>query len=332
MERVMWDFSIGKAVGMILRTLPFIVLRLIVYVGIALAYLVAVGFGAGIGFVIGHAWADPSARGAGAFWGGLAGFGLTSAILYLAREYLLYLVKAAHIAVMVELYDNHPVPMGQSQIGFGTQFVKSHFAETSILFGVDQVVKGVLRVIIGTLNTITSFIPIPALQTLMRMIDAVIRMSLTYVDEVILAYLIRTRTANPWDTARDGLILYAQNYKHFLKNAVWLSLFMWGVTLVIFLVLIAPAGALLLMFPGHLGGLWALGFAIIFAIALKKALLEPLAIAALMEVFFKTIEGQSPDPEWKARLDTASRQFGELGQKASEWIPRPAVPLPSAKP
>lgn len=32
----MWDFSFGKSVGMILRTLPFVVLRLIVYVGIAI--------------------------------------------------------------------------------------------------------------------------------------------------------------------------------------------------------------------------------------------------------------------------------------------------------
>jgi hypothetical protein len=326
----MWDFSFGRALEMILRTMPFIILRLAVYLGIAVAYLIAVGFGAGSGFVIGHAWADPGARMAGAFWGGLIGFAIVSGVLYLAREYLLYLVKAAHIAVMVELMDGHPIPAGQGQIAFGTQFVKNHFAESSILFGVDQVVKGVLRVIIGMLNSITNFIPIPALQTLMRMIDAVIRMSLTYVDEVILAYLIRTRTTNPWDTARDGLILYAQNYKHFLKNAVWLSLFMWGTTFVIFLFLIGPAGAVVWMFPGSNTGLWALAFAIIFAIALKKALLEPLAIAALMQVFFKTIEGQTPDPEWKARLDSASAKFGELGQKAAGWIPRPQMPPPAA--
>ncbi len=66
-------------------------------------------------------------------------------------------------------------------------------------------------------------------------------MSLTYVDEIILAYLIRTRTTNPWETAKDGLILYAQNYKHFLKNAIWLSAVHVGiVTLGIFIVLLAP--------------------------------------------------------------------------------------------
>jgi hypothetical protein len=62
---------------------------------------------------------------------------------------------------------------------------------------------------------------------------------------------------------------------------------------------------------------------------LKVALLEPLAIAALMQVFFQTIEGQRPDPQWEDRLNTASARFRELSEKAANWIPRPAIP-PSA--
>jgi hypothetical protein len=325
----MWDFSFSRSVGAILRTMPFIVLRLLVYLAIAVAYVFAIGLGAGIGFGFGHLGHSPDAPAAGAGWGGLIGFGLVSAVLYLAREYLLYLVKAAHIAVLVEILDNKPIPQGQGQIAFGTSFVRTHFAESSVLFGVDQIVKGVLRALMRTLNFFTAFLPIPALQTAVRIAEAIIRMSLTYVDEIILAWLIRTRTANPWDGARDALVLYAQNYKHFLKNAVWLSVFMWVTTVVIFVFLLAPAAALVYFIPTA-GGWWVAGFALIFAIALKKALLEPLAIASLMQVFFKTVEGQTPDPEWSARLTTASAQFRQLGEKASGWIPRP--PIPEAKP
>jgi hypothetical protein len=326
----MWDFSFVRSVGAIVRTLPFIVLRLLVYLGIAVAYVVATGFGALLGFGIGHFWSSHDAPAGGALWGGLVGFGLTSAVLYLAREYLLYLVKAAHIAVLVEVLDGKQIPGGQGQIGYGASFVKTHFGETSVLFGVDQIVKGVLRVITRTLNFLTAFLPIPALQTAMRLAEAVIRMSLTYVDEIILAYLIRSRTTNPWQSAQDALILYAQNYKHFLKNAVWLSLFLWGATFVIFLVLLAPAGALA-YFVHNNAGIWTFVFAVIFALALKKALLEPLAIASLMQVFFKTIEGQTPDPQWEARLASASRQFRELAGKAASWVPGPAMP-PSLAP
>ncbi len=98
----MWDFSFARAVGMVMRTLPFVVLRLLVYAGISISYLFAIGSGAGIGWLIGRVASVEGAAG-GAFWGALVGFWPTTAILYLLREYLLYMVKAAHIAVLVEI-------------------------------------------------------------------------------------------------------------------------------------------------------------------------------------------------------------------------------------
>jgi hypothetical protein len=326
----MWDFSFGKSVGMVMRTLPFIILRLVVFIGIGVAYMAAVGAGAAVGFGFGHFAGGTEGPEGGAFWGGLIGFGLVSAALYLAREYLLYLVKAAHIAVLVELYDGREVPAGQSQIGFGAKFVKTHFAASSVLFGVDQIIKGVLRAFFRTINFFTAFLPIPALQSLIRLAESIVRMSLTYVDEIILAYLIRTRTDNPWNTAKDGLILYAQNYTHFLKNAVWLSVFLWLMTAAIFIVLIGPAIALVAILPGNLS-MWGFGLAFVFAWALKAALLEPVAIASLMQVYFKTIEGQTPNPEWAAKLDSASRKFRELGAKAAGWVGGRGAPT-GAKP
>jgi hypothetical protein len=46
--------------------------------------------------------------------------------------------------------------------------------------------------------------------------------------------------------------------------------------------------------------------------------MEPFAIAALMQVFFKRIEGQQPDPEWDAKLAGASDKFRELADKARD--------------
>lgn len=322
----MWDFSLSEALRAVIRTAPFIVLRLVVYVAVALACVLTTGIGAGIGYSVGL-----MTRGhTDALWGGIAGFLLVLGLLRLAREYILYLVKAGHIAVLVELYDGHPVPGGEGQVRYGAEFVKTHFAESSVLFGVDQIIKAVLRTLINIVNRIAAFLPIPGLVPVLRLGEAVVRTSLTYVDELILAYLIRTRTRNPWQTAKEGLILYAQNYKHFLKNALWLWLFLWSITAAIFAVLLAPALAFAAAMPGH-HAWWGIAFAFVFAWSLKTALLEPLAIAALMQVFFKTIEGQRPDPDWEARLNTASARFRELGEKAADWIPRPAIP-PSASP
>ncbi len=312
----MWDFNFGKAFAMVGKTLPFLVLRVVVFVGIGVAYVIASGGGAAIGYGFGRAFLASSEG--GMFWGGLIGLGVVSMALYLAREYLLYLVKAAHIAVLVELYDGREVPAGQSQLGFGANFVKTYFATSSVLFGVDQLIKAVLRTFFGTINFFTAFLPVPALQSLIRLAENIVRLSLTYVDEIILAYLIRTRTTNPWDTAKDGVILYAQNYKHFLKNAIWLSIFLWLLTAALFLVLLGPTAVLVVVMPGQLA-VWGFVLAAVFAWSIKAAILEPLAIACLMQVYFQTIEGQKPDPEWEARLDGVSRRFRDMTSRAATW-------------
>jgi hypothetical protein len=314
----MWDFSFGRAVTMVLRTLPFIVLRLVIYAAIAMAYLFAVGTGAGIGWFLGRVASVEGAAG-GAFWGALIGFGLTSAILYLLREYLLYLVKAAHIAVLVELLDGKSIPDGQNQLSYGIASVKAHFATSSVLFGVDQLIKGVIAVIAGLMQGVANVLPIPALQTLMSIINAVMRMSLTYVDEIILAYLLRSRAANPWAQGQDGLVLYAQNYRHMLKNAVWLSLLIWLSTAGLFVIFLAPAAALLALFP-YAASVWVFLIAFLFAWAIKKAVMEPIAIAALCQVYFAVIAGQAPDREWRGRLEQCSAKFRDMGRKAAEWI------------
>jgi hypothetical protein len=50
-----------------------------------------------------------------------------------------------------------------------------------------------------------------------------------------------------------------------------------------------------------------------------------------MQVYFKEIEGQTPNPEWTARLEHASSKFRDLAQKASDWVPTSAAP-PGARP
>lgn len=311
----MWDFEIGRTFGIMVRTWPFILLRMIVYFSIALGYVVATGAGAGTGYGVGHATGDPDGPIAFAFWGGIIGFGVVSVVVYWIREYILYVVKAGHIAVMVHLIDGREVPGGQSQIAYARQVVTERFAEANVLFVLDQLVKGAISAITSLIGGIAAFLPIPGLDGVVRFVNAVIRLSLTYVDEIILGHNIRVDSRSPFETARQGVVLYAQNGKTMVKNAVWLAVFMWVLSALVFLVMIAPAGAVLYVMPGQLGG-WAFVLAIVFAWAVKAALIEPFAIAALMQVYFRTIEGQVPNPEWDRRLSEASNKFRELKDKA----------------
>ncbi|MCO5156523.1 MAG: hypothetical protein M9945_07175 [Aquamicrobium sp.] len=321
----MWDFDIGRTLGIMARTWPFIALRLVVYFAITLAYILATGTGAGVGYGLGRIWDDP---GMFALFGGFIGFGLVSAVLYWLREYILYLVKAGHVAVIVHLVEGREVPEGRGQIDYATSLVRARFAEASVLFVVDQLIKGVLRVVTGLIGGIANALPIPGLQAAAGFANSVIRISLTYVDEIILGYNIREGADDPFDGARRGLVLYAQNGGRMVKNAVWLALFMWLIALVIFLLMLGPAAAVLYLMPGALAG-WSFALAIVFAWAIKAALLEPFAIAALMQVYFRTIEGQVPDPDWDRKLSDASRHFRELKDRAaSAFGGRPAGQTP----
>lgn len=128
----MWDFSVGRALGMMGQTLPFILLRMAVYFGFTAAYILVTGMGAGIGWGVGG-FGDPDFQATTTFWGGLIGFGVVGAVMYLLREYILYIVKAGHIAVLVKLIDGEQMPKGNSQISYARDVVTSRFTEASIL-------------------------------------------------------------------------------------------------------------------------------------------------------------------------------------------------------
>ena len=310
--KFVWDFNITQAIGLMGRTMPFLILRLAVYIGIALIYTLVTAVGATIGDGVGSVGSS-GGQGSGALWGGMIGFGLVGAVMYWAREYLLYIVKAGHIAVLVELIDGRPLPAGRGQIDYATGIVKGRFAQASALFALDQLVKGVIRAITGLVGGLLSFVP--GAHKLRDVLRAFLRIAVGFLDEVILAHAIRTKSDNGWASAQEALILYGQNWKVMLRNAAWLMIIIYLLSFAVFLALLGPASYLVYLMPGA----WSIGgfvLAVLLAWSIKAAVFEPFAVACLMQVYFKTIDGQRPDPEWDARLEQASRHFRKIKARA----------------
>jgi hypothetical protein len=330
----MLDFRTGRVFGLLLRTLPFVLLRLAVYVGITVAYILAVGIGSGFGYVAGKVGGNGAA---GTGWGAFFGFAIVSGLLFWAREYLLYMVKAGHIAVLVELMDGRTIPGGKSQIDYGTEIVKRNFATSSMLFGLNQLLRGILRAFNRVTVSIASWLPIPGLDSLVKLVDAIINTALSHLDQVILAQILRASSANahsvdaspaspgavnPWAVARDSVVLYAQNYQGVLKNAAFLTVMIWVLTLLIFIIVFAPIAALIGLFHVH-AGIWIFALALVAALSLKAALIDPFAMVALLQVYDKVTQGQTPNPEWIATLEGISSKFRELTQKANDAVAQP---------
>ena len=179
----------------------------------------------------------------------------------------------------------------------------------------DQLIKGVVRAISGLVRGILTILPVPGVQQFASILSAFLRIAVGFVDEVILAYAIRTRSDNAWMSAREALVLYGQNYKPMLKNAAWLALIVYGFSFLVFALMLAPAALVVYLMPGA----WAAGgvvFALLFAWSVKAALLEPFAITCMMQVYFETIEGQTPKPEWDSKLEQMSGKFRKLKERA----------------
>ncbi len=317
----MWDFSISKALGLMVRTAPFILLRVVVYFGISAALILMTGAGAGVGYGVGVLGDDPF-QDTSTFWGGAAGFGLTAGAIFFFRDYILYLVKAGHIAVMVELLDGRAIPGGQGQIAYGRSVVADRFGQASALFALDRLIQGVIAVITGMAQGLMSLLPIPGLDRLMGMMRAYLRLAVGMIDEVILGHSIRTRSNNAWEAAHDGLVLYAQNARAMLVAAAWLTLITWVLAGLVFLAMLAPAGAVVWLLPGDgSGGLFV--FALVFAWAVKAAVIEPFALACLLQVFFAETAGQEPNAEWRGRLTQVSGRFRKLGELAAAGGAKP---------
>jgi hypothetical protein len=318
----MWEFSIAKALGLMIRTAPFLIFRAAVYFGITAGLIVVTGAGAGVGYGVGL-FGDEEFQATSTFWGGFAGFGLTAGVIFFLRDYLLYLVKAGQIAVMVDYLDGKPVPYGQGQIAYARRVVTERFGQASALFALDRLIKGVIGVITGLVEGLAMILPIPGLNQVMGVVRAYLRLAVGLVDEVILAHAIRTRSENAWEAAHDGLVLYAQNGRQMLVNAAWLTLICWLLAGVVFFFMLAPAAALVWLLPGDSSsGLFV--FALVFAWAVKAAVIEPFALACMLQVFFNVTAGQEPHPEWRGRLTQVSDKFRQLGERAVGWSPRPA--------
>jgi hypothetical protein len=323
----MWSFSLSRALGLMLRTAPFLALRLAVYLGIGAALILMTGAGAGLGSGVGLAGGDVP-RETGALWGGAAGLALTVGAIFFLRDYLLYLVKAGHVAVMVELLEGRTIPGGRGQIAHARGVVAKRFGQASALYALDLLIKGVVGVITGLIEGALSLLPVPGLGRLTGVLRAYLRQAAGLADEVILGHAIRSRSENAWEAAHDGLVLYAMNARPMLVAAAWLTLITWVLAGLIFLVTLGPAAALTPFVPGG-GGAGLVAVAALFAWAVKAALIEPFALACLLQVFFRETDGQTPNAEWRGRLAHLSGRFRKLGEEA---VARGPVAAPAADP
>ena len=307
------NLQLGRAVGIIMKTMPYVLYRAVVYGVICAVFAVLLLFLALIGRVFG-----PGAAGV-MFIILMIGGGFGARIL---REYVLYLLRAGHVAVITEIIERDNLPAGVSQTQWGSDQVKAYFKEISVLALVDQLVKGIIQALNRTLFNVMKAMPIPGLEGASKVAQKIVDFSLTYIDESILAYTFKTRNENVYEAAQSGIILYCQAWKGLLKNAVALTLLSYAFTIICAVIFLIPLGAIAFMLPETWGfAKFALFILALFmGFSLKWILFDPIACASTILTFLSETEHMTPDPTWEERIETVSDKFRELKLKAGEQM------------
>jgi len=319
------DASLSTALGLLMQTMPYALVRFGVLLGVSVATIIwyVVTFG-GWGFlgskvhpIAGYAWLFVGVGAFGYFWRTMV-------------RYFLYMLKAGHIAVLTELITRGEVGSGsEGMFVYGKKVVTERFGQMNAMFALDMLVHGIVRAFNRSLNWIASLIPIPGLQSVVGVVNAVVYSATTFIDETILSYSLARGDENVFRSSRDGLIYYAQNSKEVLKTGVWIVVLDKVATFFTWIAMLVPAIVLTWLLPESIkgvGGVFTLVMAGLFAWNLRAAFLEPLFLIMIMVKFHVSVKQQPINMEWDGRLTQVSDKFAELKNKILD------TPKPTSEP
>ncbi|ARS88562.1 hypothetical protein [Natrarchaeobaculum aegyptiacum] len=305
-----------KATSVYTKTLPFVALQFgigvlfavlgMVYLGLIalLAYRFIWG-GGGLSLVIV----------ALVMVAGLASFAL---IWYVINRYVLYMVKAGHIAVIAHIVEEDEVP--DNQITYGIKQVGEVFVEASAFFVVSAVIDAVLKQFNRAVARVQNMIPIrlPAnLRTIITILQKSITLAVRYLDNAIIAYMFVDR--NGWASARDGVVLYAKTWKMVLGSTLMIVVGMYVLSFVLF-TLAAPLAIALDFLPTSielLSWLFVAGFVAV----VHTGVVKPWVKTVVITTFLIEQRKHTPDSETVNRVAERSDRFEELMEKAENDEP-----------
>ena len=247
----------------------------------------------------------------------------TGAVRFALMYYVGYLVKAGHVAVIVEAVTTGRIP--DNQVAYGKSLVAERFATSNVYFALDKLVAGAVKQMQGHLQKAGQAADfIPGMATLVKIGKLFIDISLGYIDECCLGYTFYRRDQEAFKSAADGVVIYAQNWKPLLGNAskttLMVVLLFFAVTLAVFIVL--GLAAKLFGLPGYLAFLMAC----LIALAIKFAFIDSYILVNMLTAYMEVAPTTTLSFDLYEKLGRVSSKFRELFEKGKTefFQPRPA--------
>lgn len=239
-------------------------------------------------------------------------------------EYIGYMIKAAHVAVIGELALYGKVPEGVKLTDYGKQKVKERFLTANAFFAIDKLMSSAVQQIQNMISKVGGmFEKIEIIQTIISIVNIFIGIVLGYVDEAVLARVFQKKEDGAWKASCDGVVLYFQNWKEILKNALVITL---GVVL-FYAVGMGILYGIIFLISGGARDIWAVFFLIVafFVIdVIKVSFVDSYVTISVVNKYLPLTINQTPAVDIYEKAKGWSKKFQEMCNKASTE-PQPVV-------
>lgn len=248
---------------------------------------------------------------------------VSSVALYrFAMSYVGYLIKAGHVAVIAEAISSGAIP--ENQFEWGKNAVKSRFAMSNVYFVIDRLVSGAVRQLQNGVENIASlFDSIPGISSVAAFVKLFIGVALGYIDECCLGYCFLQKDEGAFKSSCDGVVIYFQNAKQLLKNALKVAAVVMLTTLV---ALVIPAALFLLLFKAiGWSPLAAVILAVFVAAFVRSAFIDSYIMIDMMKHYMDVVPETEISFDLYGKLCRLSGKFKKLFEKAKAETPEPVV-------
>lgn len=244
-------------------------------------------------------------------------FCLSIAAIGISQYYLGYLLKAGHIAVVTSLVTTGSLPENPFEYGIG--MVKKKFATAAAYFAVDRLVSGAVRQINGGLDIVGNILgKIPGMESVVSFAKSFVNIALGNVDECCLAYTFYHEEQSVFKSAADGVVIYFQNWKTVLKDALKTAFVTFIISAVAwFLLLFVTIGALsILGIPGFSAFFVAFMLAMMIILIVKSAVMDSYTMVCMVCSYMQVAPATEITFDLYDKLCNLSSKFKSLFQKA----------------
>jgi len=244
----------------------------------------------------------------------------TGAIRFAIMHYMGYLVKAGHIAVIAEACKRGRIP--KNQVAYGKQKVKERFATANIYFAVDKLVTSAVKQIQKNIDKAGDKLDfIPSMNAISGAAKLFVDISLGYIDECCLEWTFYQNQQGALQSAAEGVVIYAQNWKVLLKHAAKTMLKTILILLGIVLAAFVPVGLIFKLLKWS--PLAAFLIACLIAWVVKFAVIDSYIMIQMMGTYMEV----APQTPWQGKELTAPRPVPTANMMNGPARLRPAGPL-----